>query len=219
MSGNLFKDRNWLFLKGYLAIEGEKEGVAKPYPKEEDKKREQDPNQKEEKCDWGPDCPFCKAQKEEADLPHQQGQMEGQQQKPLPKPQVKRPDTLSMTKTKQQWEQEMERLNDKYNLDCFSDSELNSESDEDEQCRYQWPTWVRNINLKKKLSENQNGKKDTFFCNNIIFKNNFAYNNTKVLGNQNLLLMYNFDFSNCLDAYLYSYNLENEFCKMPTHHL
>ena len=118
-------------------MEGEKEGVAKPYPKEEDKKREQDPNQKEEKYGWGPNCPFCKAQKEEADLPHQQGQMEGQQQKPLPKLQVKRPDTLSMTKTKQQWEQQMERLNNKYNLDCFSDSELDSESDEDEQYQYQ----------------------------------------------------------------------------------
>ena len=53
MSGNLFQDRNWLLPKGYLATEGEKEGVAKPYPKEEDKKREQDPNQKEEKCGCG----------------------------------------------------------------------------------------------------------------------------------------------------------------------
>ena len=34
-----------------------------------------------------------------------------------------------MTKAKQQWEAEMERLNSKYNLDCFSDSELDSESD------------------------------------------------------------------------------------------
>ena len=84
-----------------------------------------------------PNCPFCKAQKEEDDLPHQQRQMEDQQQKPLPKLQVKRPDTLNMTKTKQQWEQEMERLNDKYNLDCFSNSEFNSESDEDEQYQYQ----------------------------------------------------------------------------------
>ena len=33
---------------------------------------------------------------------------------------------------RQQWEEEMERLNTKYNLDCFSDSELDSESDEDE---------------------------------------------------------------------------------------
>ena len=135
MSGNLFQDRNWLLLKGYLATEGEKEGMAKPYPKEEDKKREQDPNQKEEKCGWGLNCPFCRAQKEGADLPHQQ--MEDQQQKPLPKLQEKRPNTLFMTKTKQQWEQEMERLNDKYNLDCFSDSELDSESDEDEQYQYQ----------------------------------------------------------------------------------
>ena len=57
----------------------------------------------------------------------------------VPKPQAKRPDTLSpnMTKTKQQWEAEMERLNSKYNLDCFSDSELDSESDEGEQYHYE----------------------------------------------------------------------------------
>ena len=36
MSGNMFQDRNWLLLKDYLATE-EKEGIAKPYPKEEDK--------------------------------------------------------------------------------------------------------------------------------------------------------------------------------------
>ena len=135
MSGNLFQDRNWLLPKGYLATEEEKEGVAKPYPKEEDKTGEQDP--KEEKCGWGPNCPLCEAQKKEADPPHQQEPMEGQkQQKPLPKPQVRRPDTLNMTKTKQQWEQ-VERLNEKYNLNCFSDSELDSESDEDEQYQYQ----------------------------------------------------------------------------------
>ena len=64
--------------------------------------------------------------------------MEGQQQqKPLSKLQVTRPDTMNVTKTKQQWEQEMERLNEKYNLNYFSDAELNSESDEDEQYQYQ----------------------------------------------------------------------------------
>ena len=47
MSGNLFQDRNWLLPKDYLATE-EKEGMAKPYPKEEDKTEEQDP--KEEEC-------------------------------------------------------------------------------------------------------------------------------------------------------------------------
>ena len=38
---------------------------------------------------------------------------------------------------RKQWEAEMERLNAKYNLDCFSDSELNSESDEGEQYKYE----------------------------------------------------------------------------------
>ena len=31
----------------------------------------------------------------------------------------------------------MERLNSKYNLDCFSDSELDSESDEGEKYKYE----------------------------------------------------------------------------------
>ena len=31
----------------------------------------------------------------------------------------------------------MERLNSKYNLDCFSDSELDSESDEGQQYQYE----------------------------------------------------------------------------------
>ena len=42
----------------------------------------------------------------------------------------------SQTKTWQQWEAEMERLNTEYNLDCFSDSELDSESNEGEQYHY-----------------------------------------------------------------------------------
>ena len=42
-----------------------------------------------------------------------------------------------MTKAKQQWEEEMERLNSKYNLDCHSNSELDLESDEGEQYHYE----------------------------------------------------------------------------------
>ena len=42
-----------------------------------------------------------------------------------------------MTKAKQQGEEEMERLNSKYNLDSYSDSELDSESDEGEQYHYE----------------------------------------------------------------------------------
>ena len=132
-SWNLFEERNWVLPKDYSAIEGKKEdAMAKPPPKEEPKMGEQTSNQKEEKCGWGPNCPFCKAQKEDVDPPHLQEQIEDQQQKPLPKQQAKRPETLNITKTRQQWEVEMESLNAKYNLGSFSNSELNSESDEDE---------------------------------------------------------------------------------------
>ena len=46
MSGNLFEDRNWLLPKGNLAMEGEKEGATKPYPKEEDKRKNKIPIKK-----------------------------------------------------------------------------------------------------------------------------------------------------------------------------
>ena len=65
MSGNLFEERNWVLPKDYLAIESKKEDavVTKPPPKEGPKIGELISNQKEEKCGWGPDCPFCKAKK------------------------------------------------------------------------------------------------------------------------------------------------------------
>ena len=43
----------------------------------------------------------------------------------------------SQTKIHKQWEAEVERLNTKYNLDCFSDSKLDLESDEGEQDKYE----------------------------------------------------------------------------------
>ena len=130
MVGNLFEEINWVLPQDYLVIEDKKEdaNVAKPPLKEESKMGEIASNQKEEKCSWGPDCPFCKAQKKDGEDRHQ---------KPLPKLQSKRPNTLSMTKMRQQWEEDMERLNTKHNLDSFSDSELDSESDEDEQYQYE----------------------------------------------------------------------------------
>ena len=74
MSGNLFEERNWVLLKDYLAIEDKKEDttLAKPPPVEESKMGEQTSNQKEGKCGWRPNCPFCKAQKKDADITHQQ---------------------------------------------------------------------------------------------------------------------------------------------------
>ena len=133
MSGNLFEERNWLLPKDYLVTENKKEettiDTANPPPKYKPKAEEQATIQKEEKCGWGPDCPFYKSQKKEGE--------DQQQQKPLPKLQAKRPKSLSLTKRRQQWEVEMERLNTKYNLDCFLDSELDSESNEGEQYQYE----------------------------------------------------------------------------------
>ena len=147
--GNLFEDRNWLLPKDYLVAENKKEDTTidtdKPPLKEESKMEEQATSQKKGKCGWGPDCPFSKSQKKEGE--------NQQQQKPLPKPQARRPDTLSLIKMRQQWEAEMERLNSKYNLDCFSDSDSESECDEGEQYQYEhgyetliWrvPKWLKN---------------------------------------------------------------------------
>ena len=115
---------------------------------------------KTEKCRWGPDCPFCKNQdKEDRDGKHQ----DQLQQKTSPQPKVQRPQARcplnlqkpeapidkypSQTKTCQQWETEMERLNTKYNLDCFSDSELDSETNEGEQYHYKhgYKTLIRKV--------------------------------------------------------------------------
>ena len=67
MLGNLFEERNWLLQKDYLVAENKKEDTtidtAKPPLKDEPKMEEQAISQKEEKCGWGPDCPFCKSQK------------------------------------------------------------------------------------------------------------------------------------------------------------
>ena len=147
MSGNLFEDRNWLLPPNYLDNGNENKtenepkimtGVTSPRPPTKEEEEPKINDQSTEKCSWGPNCPFCKSQekKEEQD--------KVQQQRMSPKPklqklQARRPKTvnLNMTKAKQQWGAEMERLNSKYNLDCFSDSELDSESDEGEQYHYE----------------------------------------------------------------------------------
>ena len=122
MSGNLVDDRQWLLPKGYLPTQNKEENVDITSLKEEPKMTD---NSKNDKCGWGPNCPFCKAQEKKE---------ENLQQRPLPSPQ-----TLKQAKTKSQqlWEVEMERLNDMYNLDCFSDSELDSKSDKGEEYHYE----------------------------------------------------------------------------------
>ena len=158
MLGNLFEDRNWLLLKNYLATENKGENVTsisspKPSLKEEPKIGEQSIiSPKTKKCRWGPDHPFCKNQdKEDWNHKHQNKlQQKTSPQLKVQRPQARFPLNLqkpgqevpidqypSQTKTHQQWEAEMEGLNTKYNLDCFSDSELDSESNEGEQYHYE----------------------------------------------------------------------------------
>ena len=109
----------------------------------------------------------------------------------------------------------MERLNTKYNLECFSDSELDSESNDGEQYQYKHG-YER---LMWRTLENQNNRKARIFGSNIIFEKYLTDDNTKVLKNQNLQLKYSLDFSNYLDAYLYSCYLGRQFCKIVTHQL
>ena len=110
----------------------------------------------------GTRLPFYKAQEQM----EEQGKAQLQKFSPKAKQQATRPKTLNLNKTKakQQWEEEMERLNSKYNLDCYSDSELDPESDEGEQYPYEhsyetliWEMqeWICQVNSYK----------------NIVFKN------------------------------------------------
>ena len=71
MPGNLFDDRNWLLPMGYLTIEDKKEDAITPSLKEEPKTKEHSTSPKEEKCGWGPGCPFYKAQDKEGEDPQQ----------------------------------------------------------------------------------------------------------------------------------------------------
>ena len=126
--------------------------------KEEPKTDEQSfTSPKSDKCGWGPNCPFCRNQGKEEDWDnnhHRQLQQKAPPQQEIQIPQASCPQTLnyqrpqnsqkhsqdqypSQSKICKQWEAEMERLNAKYNLDCFSDSELNLESDEGEQYKYE----------------------------------------------------------------------------------
>ena len=163
ISGNLFEERkDWLLPPNYLNNDNKDTTDVispKPHVKEEPKTDEQSfDGPKSDKFGWGPNCPFCKNQeKEEEDWDgNHQKQLK---QKTLPQPEIQIPQArcpqtlnyqrpqnsqkpsqdqyLSQSKICKQWEAEIERLNAKYNLDCFSDSELNLESDEGEQYKYE----------------------------------------------------------------------------------
>ena len=161
MLGNLFEERkDWLLPPNNNAKGTASVTSPKPPIKEAPKTKEQpSTSPKTEKCGWGPNCPFCKNQEEEENWNgdhHRQLQQQPQQKVQMA--QAKHPQTLNYEKPQspqkftqktsdgmypsqaeihKQWVTEMERLKAKYNLDCFSDSELDSESDEGEQYKYE----------------------------------------------------------------------------------
>ena len=67
-SDNLFNDRQWLLPKGYLTTQNKEENIDISSLKE---KLEISDNPKDDKCGWGPDCPFCKAQEKKEENPQQ----------------------------------------------------------------------------------------------------------------------------------------------------
>ena len=77
MSGNLFEDRNWLLPPNYLSNENKTMdkpkntgSITSPRPPLQ---QEEEPKINiQEKCGWGPDCPFCKSQKKEEEDKQQQ---------------------------------------------------------------------------------------------------------------------------------------------------
>ena len=93
---------------------------------------------KAEKCGWGQDCPFHKKEEEEWDG-NQQDQFQQMysfqdQNMKLTIPQTSQPTWeqsfnvpdkyVEQTHLRKEWEKKMERLNEKYNFDCFSSLEL-----------------------------------------------------------------------------------------------
>ena len=88
MSGNLFKDRNWLLPPNYLN-NATGSTSQRPPIKEEPKIGEQSAiSPKVEKCGLGPNCPFCKNQDEEDWDGKHQNQL---QQKTESQPKMQRP--------------------------------------------------------------------------------------------------------------------------------
>ena len=91
MSGNLFDNRNWLIPQNYLPSKDKEQntmGITSPKPpinENEPKINEQS----SEKCRWGPDCPFCKSQKEGREEDKTQQELKESPQPKLQRPQAR----------------------------------------------------------------------------------------------------------------------------------
>ena len=121
---------------------------------------------KPERCGWRPNCPICKYVEEDWDEEHQKQLQQSDAQQKYPsqgwntrQAQVQNPQHTKnyqepqsqYTQTsfdvsnwyteqiclKKEGEKKMEQLNERYGLDCFSDLEPDSESDEGENYQYE----------------------------------------------------------------------------------
>ena len=116
-----------------------------------------------EQCGWGPNCPIYKNVEEDWDGKHQKQfqqanknikTLDTQQNTHNPQctqdyqiPQNPQPTWMQsfdvpdrymeQIHLRREWEEKMERLNEKYRLDCFSDSELDSELNKGKNYQYE----------------------------------------------------------------------------------
>ena len=128
MSGNLFENRkDWLILPTNNANDKNSDTATATNPKPPHKIRTPKPrNPKGRKMWMGTKLPISKRKEEDWNCNSYKPAMTP---RAWSKPHLK---TLSLPRLNP-----LERLNEKYNLDCFSSSELDSESDEGEDYRFQ----------------------------------------------------------------------------------
>ena len=118
MSGKLFEDRNWLLPPNYLSNDNEhmtenetKSTASVTSPRPPIKRKNWRQMIKPQKnVETGPDCPFANHRRKRKRVRHSSKRHHPSQKY---KTTGRRPNTLNlnMTKAKQQWEAEMERLN------------------------------------------------------------------------------------------------------------
>ena len=105
---------------------------------------------KAEKCGWGTKLPYLQKGRENLNGDHQwqflqtSNDFQSMKQTTPQDPQPTQTQSFDVPEIyveqihlRREWKKKMKRLNEKYNLDCFSSSKLDSESDEGEDYRFQ----------------------------------------------------------------------------------
>ena len=101
------------------------------------------PKQATERCSWGPHCPICKNKEEDwdGDWQNQPRRHPHNFQHPQPQNSWQSFDILNryseQIRLQKEWEEKIERLNEKYNLDYYSSLESDSDSDQEQDYRYE----------------------------------------------------------------------------------